>query len=82
MGKLNNLSKTTEIFRGSPGTRTPALLLPMIQVEETFRSKLRGHLSTALGLTVLVTYFFTFYNTQVTDNFSKEKHFLRLYLKF
>lgn len=32
----------------------------MIQVEETSRSKLRGRLSTALGLTIVLTYFFYF----------------------
>lgn len=60
MEKLNNLSKTTEIFRGSSGTRIPALLFPMIQVEETSISKLRGRLSTALGLNNIADLFFYF----------------------
>lgn len=65
------MSKTTGLFRGSPGTKTPSLLFAMTQVEEeTFRNEapsrhslgshsigVRGHLSIALGLTIFMTYF-------------------------
>lgn len=51
-------SKTTELFKGSTGTRPSALALPTTQVEGTFRGELRDHLPTALGLTILVTLFF------------------------
>lgn len=70
MGRLNNLFKTIKLFKGSPsnllktiklfkgstGTGASVLAFPMTQVKETFKGKPRGHLPTALGLTILVTF--------------------------
>lgn len=52
------MSKITKLFKGSTGTRASAQAFPTTQEEETFRGEPRGHLLTALGFTILVTFLF------------------------